>query len=866
MQHFVYDPNRSSYPIAILVKETAFNAQQIDRHYVQPLVSRGVNRDDIAVFALPYAPGNRAPAKFIKERIAELAPMLNKGGVQHVMCCDSNYFKVITKERQANKHFGYKLNFAAHPDATHITVTLGLSYRALLKNPNQESQLFLGLDTFADVILNRYVSLGKGIIQTAQYPSTLSDIENALHGLLQKPSLACDLETFSLKFHKAGVGTAAFAWDEHNGLAFTCDYQAVDNESGQFVTNPEVRGLLREFFDQYRGNLKFHNATYDTKILIFNLWMKNYFDINGLLKGLETLHADLDDTQVIRYLATNNTAGNELGLKAAAHPFAGNYAVDVKDISKIGQAELLEYNLIDVLSTNWVYKHHWPTVLIEGQEPVYRDIMMPSVKTITQMELIGMPMNPMKLDKLEADMRKEELKTKSTIFSSPYVVQCTRKLREQAAEKANQKLKKLRKTADDFKGKIDFNPNSGDHKIMLLTDVMELPVLQKTKTGKPATGNKIIEGYLELTKDQAKLDVLQALIDYNDVSKILQTFIPAFQAGVLKQDGRKYLHGSYKVGGTISGRLSSSDPNMQNLPSGSRFGKPVKQAFQAPPGWIFCGADFLSLEDRINALVTQDRNKLKVYTDGYDGHCLRTFYYWPQEFTHLTETPADINSIADTHKKLRADSKGPTFALTYQGTYKTLMKNSGFSEEEAKKIEANYHSLYAESTAWAKAQIDDAAKKGYATSAFGLRIRTPLLAKSILGTKATPAAVEAEARTLGNAVSGQSYGLLTNRSMNATMERVWNSQYRFDILPISMIHDANYFLVRDNSKIVEWFNKVLIEEMNWQELPEIQHPDVKLEAALDLFYPSWADEITLPNGASAKEIYDLCAEKVAAVP
>lgn len=67
---------------------------------------------------------------------------------------------------------------------------------------------------------------------------------------------------------------------------------------------------------------------------------------------------------------------------------------------------------------------------------------------------------------------------------------------------------------------------------------------------------------------------------------------------------------------------------MQNLPSGSTYGKAVKECFKPPAGWLFVGADFASLEDRINALLTKDSNKLKVYTDGYDGHSLRAYSYW----------------------------------------------------------------------------------------------------------------------------------------------------------------------------------------------------------------------------------------------
>jgi DNA polymerase-1 len=138
-----------------------------------------------------------------------------------------------------------------------------------------------------------------------------------------------------------------------------------------------------------------------------------------------------------------------------------------------------------------------------------------------------------------------------------------------------------------------------------------------------------------------------------------------------------------------------------------------------------------------------------------------------------------------------------------------------------------------------------------------LRIRTPLLAQTLLGNRGTPREAEAEARTLGNAISGQSYGLLNSRAMNRVMEDVWASPYRHDILPVAQIHDAGYYLVKDDAATVAWLNARITCHMAWQDLPELRHPQVKLGAQLDLFWPNWAHPITLPETASAGEIQSL---------
>ena len=102
-------------------------------------------------------------------------------------------------------------------------------------------------------------------------------------------------------------------------------------------------------------------------------------------------------------------------------------------------------------------------------------------------------------------------------------------------------------------------------------------------------------------------------------------------------DDWHYLFGNFNLGGTVSGRLSSSKPNLQNLPANSKYAKAIKSCFQSPPGWIFVGLDFASLEDRISALTTKDKNKLKVYTDGFDGHCLRAYNYFNSRMPNIRQ-------------------------------------------------------------------------------------------------------------------------------------------------------------------------------------------------------------------------------------
>lgn len=226
--------------------------------------------------------------------------------------------------------------------------------------------------------------------------------------------------------------------------------------------------------------------------------------------------------------------------------------------------------------------------------------------------------------------------------------------------------------------------------------------------------------------------------------------------------------------------------DIRNHPDYHTIKDEFEQTYTKETGWLFMGSDYSSLEDRINALLTKDKNKLKVYTDGFDGHMLRAISYFGLP-VDLNDVQA-VNDSMKQYKKERQASKPITFACTYGGSYLTLMNSCGFTEDKAKQIESNYHELYKESDEWAKAKLETCSRQGYIDVAFGLRIRTPLVGRTVIGSSKTPNMASAEARSVANAFSGQSYGLLTNRALNEFMERVWNSEYKHDILPVATIH------------------------------------------------------------------------------
>lgn len=249
-------------------------------------------------------------------------------------------------------------------------------------------------------------------------------------------------------------------------------------------------------------------------------------------------------------------------------------------------------------------------------------------------------------------------------------------------------------------------------------------------------------------------------------------------------------------------------------------------------------------------------------TDGYDGHSMRTYAYFTDQMIGIDPTSVEsINSIQDKYPTLRGKSKAPTFALTYQGTYLTLMNNCGFDEALARSLEDSFQKLYKVSIDWVSQKLIQASKDGFVTLAFGLRLRTPKLAQVVFGNSKTPSAAAAEGRSAGNAL-GQSWCILNSRAASEFMGEVRTSEYRLDIRPCAHIHDAQYYLIRDDLEALSYTNEKLVKAVQWQDDPAIYHDEVKLGGELSIFYPSWKEEISIPNGLFGQDIHNFITNKL----
>lgn len=482
IQHLIFDQTqKDEYSIALLIKSSALNKSNLIRYYIDPLEVNGIKRSDIITFSLPYTVQNKAPVKLIKSSLESLLKMCEQLKIKNILVADAGYFKVLVNERKAEPFYGY-VKPCKIANYEHINIILAPNYQSLIYNPDNQSRLNLSIKTISDFLAFKPNTLGVDIIHSASYPTTYNEIETQLNDLMKYPALTCDVETYGLRL--AHIKSIAFAWDKHNGTAFLTDPKDSTHTS---------RGeLLRCFFQEYKGELIFHNATFDIKQIIFNFWMnKVYSGYASCIAGLKTMFRRVHDTKILIYLATNNTSGNTLGLKHNAFEFTGNYAQDdIKDIDKIAVPDLLQYNLIDCLATWYVADKFAPMVAVDNQLNIYNEIMVPSLKVITNMELVGMPLDLDYVDIANSSLTDiiakatKKLKANNIIQQMEWDIQCQ-------TFRSDTLLRK--KHVKDFKDYIvDFNPNSTKQLQELIYKRIGLEVIDKTDSGLPATGAKTL--------------------------------------------------------------------------------------------------------------------------------------------------------------------------------------------------------------------------------------------------------------------------------------------------------------------------------------------------------------------------------------
>ena len=587
----------------ILIKESDLIKEHLDYYYKDNYVAIGIPID---------AKGK--DRKELMDEIQELYPPFKV-----VICANTDMFKTITKIQHKGK------------DGIACDSPLGKTFivpnwRAIIYDSNQETRLKFIMERVEE-FLNTGISsiLGSNVLQNTKYYLEGNDYSSGFKELYNHDALTIDIETTSLHHYNGVILSIAFSWNIHDGIAM------------QVSDNPKIKELLKEFFLNYKGKKIFHNASFDTMFLIYHCFMKDLEDWNGMLEGLHCIFNNLEDTKIIAYLALNTCTTTSLSLKDLSHEYTGDYAQsDIDDCSKIPMERLLPYNVTDTCATWYVYNKYKPRMIQDQQEEIYNTLLLPSLKTLVETQLVGFRLNPKKVEDLAANLYTDQYMLQDKLKKNKLISTFEEQLKKQLVIEYNNEHKKKKKTVEDFDYWC-FNFNSDLQVRKFLYNYLQLPVIDLTKSKQPSTSTETLEKLLHHTQNNDIKEALNAFFELSKVTKIITAFLDNF-TNAPEINNLKGLYGNFNLCGTKSGRLSSSNPNLQQLPStGSPYAKPVKKIFTAPKGYVFCGADQRSLEDHISALITKDPQKLLVYTDNYDGHCLRSFSYYKEQMPDIEE-------------------------------------------------------------------------------------------------------------------------------------------------------------------------------------------------------------------------------------
>jgi DNA polymerase-1 len=308
---------------------------------------------------------------------------------------------------------------------------------------------------------------------------------------------------------------------------------------------------------------------------------------------------------------------------------------------------------------------------VTGMEPLYRDIELPLIPVLVDMEWTGIAID-------------------QPLF---------RRLSQELA----QDLARLERQITEAAG-TEFNLNSPKQMGAVLFEKLQLPVLKKTKTG-PSTDADVLEQLAGMGHEVPRL-----ILEHRELQKLRSTYVDVLPGRVNPRTGR--IHTSFNQTGAATGRLSSSEPNLQNIPVRTGRGEAIRRGFVPTAGWSFVVADYSQIELRLLAHFSGDPSFLEAFGRGEDIH---------------RQTAAIIFGVAaeQVTGEMRGRAKTINFATIYgQGPF-ALSKQLGITQEEARAFIARYFERFAGVRGWLDRQVELARQQGWVETLFRRRRYVP---------------------------------------------------------------------------------------------------------------------------------------------
>ncbi|NBU24140.1 MAG: DNA polymerase I [Gammaproteobacteria bacterium] len=488
-------------------------------------------------------------------------------------------------------------------------------------------------------------------------------LERWLAALAAAELFAFDTETTSLDYMQARIVGVSFCIEPGRAAYVPLAHDAID--APPQLDRDTVLARLKPLLEAERPAKVGHHLKYDAHVLANH----------GIALGGMAFDSMLE-SYVWNSVATrhdmDSAAERYLGLKTITYEEVAGKGAKQIPFSQVSLERAGEYAAEDADVTMRLHRTLWPAIECEPLlARLYRDFEQPLVAVLLRMERHGVL--------IDREM-----------------------LRRQGVELA-QRAEALKAEAQAEAG-TEFNVDSPKQLQQILYEKMQLPVLRKTPTGQPSTAEDVLEELAESYK------LPKLILEYRGIAKLRSTYADKLPTQVNPDTGR--VHTSYHQAVAQTGRLSSTDPNLQNIPIRTPEGRRIRQAFIAPPGQLLVAADYSQVELRIMAHLSGDASLIAAFEADRDIH---------------QATAAEVfgTALEAVTPDQRRSAKAINFGLIYGMSAFGLARQLGIGRAEAQQYVDLYFERYPGVKAYMDRTRERAREDGFVETVFGRRLHLP---------------------------------------------------------------------------------------------------------------------------------------------
>ena len=554
---------------------------------------------------------------------------------------------------------------------------------------------------------------------------SLDSLDKCVKKIKRKKIFALDLETTSLDPNFAKIVGISLAWDEGKAVYIPLghNYKGAPMQLNESDVFKLILPILKNPNLEKIG----HNLKYDHAVLL-----SNGIDLHGIAHDTMLQSYIINSTDSRHDL--NTVAERVLGVAPTTYEKVTENLDEGEGFEKVTIEAATTYAGEDAELALRIHNRLFPKISEnKGLKSIYADIEVPLIAVLSKMEMKGVLIDS------EMLMRHSS-KLKSMMVS----------LETKAHKMAGQ----------------PFNMSSPKQIQEILFEKMKLPVIAKTPKGQASTSESVLS---DLSKDY---ELPKIILDYRSIAKLCSTYTDKLPKQVNTKTGR--IHGSFHQAVTSTGRLSSSNPNLQNIPIRTEEGKKVREAFRAPSDKVLIAADYSQIELRIMAHISKDDTLINAFKEEKDIHAI---------------TAAEVfeTGLSNVSPEQRRAAKAINFGLIYGMSSFGLAKQLDVTRNEAQDYIEMYFSRYPKIKQYMENIRKKAAQNGYVETIFGRRLY-------INNINSNQARLRQYAeRTAINAPMQGSAADLIKLAMIAADNLI--NQFNFDASLILQVHDELVFEV-----------------------------------------------------------------------